>query len=188
MTTDFITVVTGLPRSGTSLMMQMLRARGLPILTDDARDADEHNPLGYFEYEPVKKLRSDSSWLDKAGGRVVKIVVPLIMHLPAGSYRVIFMERAMSEILASQTTMLEGLGRQGAGLTPERLGTIFGNQLSAAKQWLAARDDLRSQYFEYKDIVEGPAKASAALNAFLGGGLDEQAMAATVKPELYRQR
>ena len=84
--------------------------------------------------------------------------------------------------------MLEGLGRQGAGLTSERLGAIFGNQLSAAKQWLAARDDLRSQYFEYKDIVEGPAKASAALNAFLGGGLDEQAMAATVKPELYRQK
>ncbi len=131
MTTDFITVVTGLPRSGTSLMMQMLRA---------------------------------------------------------GSYRVIFMEHAMSENLASQTTMLEGLGRQGAGLTPERLGTIFGNQLSAAKQWLAARDYLRSQYFEYKDIVEGPAKASAALNAFLGDGLDEQSMAATVKPELYRQR
>jgi hypothetical protein len=110
MKSDFITVVSGLPRSGTSLMMQMLAAGGLPPLTDNLRDADESNPRGYFEFDPVKRLRSDRSWLDQARGHAVKIIHVLVRELPADGqfhYRLLLMKRPMEEILASQRALLE---------------------------------------------------------------------------------
>src|SRR3954454_2290996 len=102
---DFVTVVSGLPRSGTSLMMQMLSAGGLSALTDEKRTADESNPRGYFEYEPVKRLRADNTWLNEARGHVVKIIHLLLRELPTDgglTYRVIFMKRPLEQILASQ--------------------------------------------------------------------------------------
>ena len=94
----------------------------------------------------------------------------------------------MSEILASQAAMLEGLGKQGANLSPEKLGAIFEKQLAAARNWLQQREDLQWCCFDYKELIENPAGTSTALNTFLGGMFDEQAMAAAVRPELYRQR
>src|SRR6185295_16167693 len=114
---DFVTVVSGLPRSGTSLMMQMLSAGGMSALTDEKRTADESNPRGYFEFEPVKRLRADQAWLGEARGRVVKIIHLLLRELPADgrlAYRVIFMKRPLDEILASQRVMLEREGKKSA--------------------------------------------------------------------------
>jgi hypothetical protein len=100
---DYVTIVSGLPRSGTSLMMQMLAAGGIPALTDNLRPADESNPRGYFEFEPVKRLRSDRSWLDQARGHAVKIIHVLVRELPADGrfhYRLVLMKRPIEEILA----------------------------------------------------------------------------------------
>ena len=114
---DFITVVTGLPRSGTSLMMQMLAAGGIPPLTDYQRKPDESNPRGYFEFEPVKRLRADRSWLDQAHGRAIKVIHLLLRELPTDgiyNYRVILMKRSIKEVLASQRVMLDRQGKTGA--------------------------------------------------------------------------
>ncbi len=102
-----ITIVTGLPRSGTSLMMKMLEVGGIPPLTDRARVADEDNPKGYYEFERVKKLPQDTSWLPEAEGKAVKMVSMLLYDLPKDrAYKIIFMRRQMEEILASQKKML----------------------------------------------------------------------------------
>ncbi|HYH50718.1 MAG TPA: sulfotransferase family protein, partial [Acidimicrobiia bacterium] len=113
---DEIGIVSGLPRCGTSMMMAMLAAGGLPLLVDNVREADEDNPRGYYEFEAVKHMKEDTSWLADAGGKVVKMVSALLTDLPGGHpYRVVFMERNMAEILASQRTMLS---RQGHTVDP----------------------------------------------------------------------
>ncbi|HMO87189.1 MAG TPA: hypothetical protein PKC18_19950, partial [Lacipirellulaceae bacterium] len=130
---DFVTIVTGLPRSGTSMMMQMLIAGGLPALTDQQRQPDEDNPRGYFELDDAKRLgQGHVAWLPSAAGRCVKIVVPLIAHVPQGNYRVIVMERDLDEILQSQHAMLARSGKRGARLPPEQLKAILAKHLREA--------------------------------------------------------
>ena len=110
-----IIVVSGLPRSGTSLMMQMLAAGGVEVVTDHVRTADTDNPRGYYEFELVKKIKQDASWLPEARGKAVKMVSQLLYDLPAGEkYRIIFLERDLDEVLVSQEKMLERLGRTAA--------------------------------------------------------------------------
>ena len=129
MSDHFITIVSGLPRSGTSLMMQMLEAGGMELLTDGRRVPDEHNPRGYFEHEGVKHSRNDLSWLDHAAGKAVKVIHLLLLHLPAGrDYRVVFMERDIQEVIASQRAMLKQQGRTGAALSDAKLAEIFESQ------------------------------------------------------------
>src|SRR6478736_4419274 len=127
---DFVTVVSGLPRSGTSMMMQMLAAGGLPILTDNVRAPDESNPRGYLEYEAVKRLRTDHSWLQQARGHAVKIIHLLLRELPIDGrfqYRVLFVERPIAEIIESQQIMVGRAGK--AGADPLVLSKVFLNQL-----------------------------------------------------------
>ena len=138
MNPDFITVVSGLPRSGTSLMMQMLHAGGLPALTDGLRTADENNLRGYFEYEPVKRLRSDRSWLPQARGHAVKIIHLLLRELPLDGtlqYRIVFMQRPIEEVIASQHSMLAREGKAGADAAV--LKKAFEGQLAQLHAWLA---------------------------------------------------
>ena len=114
-----IIIVSGLPRCGTSLMMQMLVQGGFEAVTDHIRAADTDNPRGYYELEKVKKLKEDASWLPETRGKVVKMVSQLLFDLPAGErYRVIFMQRDLDEMLASQEKMLERLNRPAARETP----------------------------------------------------------------------
>ncbi len=189
MSDQTITIVSGLPRSGTSLMMQMVNAAGIPALTDHVRAQDEDNPRGYYELEAVKKTRTDHSWLEGATGRVVKLVHLLLYDLPPDhSYRVIFMRRRLSEVVRSQGVMLERRGTRGAQLTAEQLIKAFEGQIDKVQQWLAGQSSFQVHYVDYNKLVENPGPAVAAINAFLGGGLDEQAMLATVDPSLYRQR
>lgn len=185
---DAITVVSGLPRSGTSLMMQMLCAGGLDALQDDERAADDDNPRGYFELARVKALQRDASWIDEARGRVVKIVAPLLAHLPRDlPYQVIFMDRDLDEVLASQARMLERSGRAGANLERDRLATAFEREIERARAWLE-RAGIPTCRVPYAETVATPHDTAKRLAAFFGTPLDVDAMAAAVDPELYRQR
>jgi hypothetical protein len=186
---NFVTVVSGLPRSGTSLMMQMLQAGGMQLLTDNRRAPDEHNPRGYFEHEAVKHSHNDASWLDQAGGKAVKVVHLLLLHLPTDrDYRVIFMARNLEEIIASQRVMLSQQGRPRATLDDEALASIFRKQLALVRHGLAERPNFRVLDVNHSDVISQPAVTAGQINLFLGGELRVAYMAAAVDPTLYRQR
>ena len=185
---EIITVVSGLPRSGTSMMMQMLRAGGLTCLTAELREADISNPKGYFEFEKVKGLRADNSWRPEAKGKVIKIISHLLSCLPPElNYKIIFMERDLGEVLASQRKMLANQGRGEENLSDERLGQIFAQQLRQVRKMLADRQ-ISTLFLGYKDVLEDPVEISTQLQAFLGNNLDQQAMRDVVDRNLYRQR
>jgi hypothetical protein len=186
---DFITVVSGLPRSGTSLMMQMLQAGGVPALTDAVRSADPDNPRGYYELEAVKQLKTSKDWLSRAVGKSVKIVHMLLLELPVThNYRVVFMHRDLAEVVRSQAVMLERSGRPAASMTAQRLSHVYAGQIAMVRKWLDERKEFRVLGMQYADIVTAPAAKAAEVNSFLGGTLDVNAMAAAVDPSLYRNR
>lgn len=183
-----ITIVSGLPRSGTSLMMQMLSAGGLPALTDRRRAADDDNPRGYFEFERVKKTAQDPGWLAEAEGKAVKVISQLLETLPADrDYRVVFMLREMGEILASQREMLRRLGREPAA-DDAALAAAFESHLAKVRGQIDRRSRTGVLYVSYNELVKDPAGCARRVNAFLGGGLDEAAMVSAVDPALYRKR
>jgi LPS sulfotransferase NodH len=186
-----VTIVSGLPRSGTSMMMRMLAAGGMPLLTDDVRAADPDNPHGYFEYEPVKNTATDPSWLDRAEGKAVKMVYKLLYDLPPDRrYRVVFTQRALKEVVASQNAMLGRLGRanEAARFDVRSLVGTFAAEVAAIRSWLTAQPAFAVHFVNYNALLAEPAPAVAALVAFLGGGLDTVAMLAAIDPALYRQR
>ncbi len=184
-----ITVVSGLPRSGTSLMMNMLEAGGISPLVDNARAADEDNPRGYYEFERVKKLKQDQAWLPSARGKAVKVISALLAQLPAGeSYRVIFMQRNMAEILASQRRMLERRGEPADKISDAEMAALFERHLKQVTGWLAAQPNMTVMYVDYRRLIVSPQELVSAVNAFLGGWLDESKMAAAVDSTLYRNR
>ena len=187
-TNEFITVVSGLPRSGTSMLMQMLAIAGYPCLTDGVRKANADNPRGYFEYEKVKRLRRDCSWMPEAQGKAVKIIAQLIPFLPPQfSYRVIFVERDINEVLASQRQMLQRQGKSGGSLSDAQLGQIFERQVCEVQQMLTQRNipTLNVAYFA---ALHHPMQIAEKIQVFFGEDLDVCAMAAAVDPNLYRQR
>ena len=184
-----VTVVSGLPRSGTSLAMQMIHAGGIPALTDGQRTSDDSNPRGYFELERVKQLKQDKSWLDDAAGKVVKVIHLLLAELPDDRpYRVVFMQRDLREVVQSQATMLARSGRAGGQLAPERLIAVYEQQLNTVEQWLAARPNFSVLRVPYAQLVSDPSGVVPTVNAFLGGTLDEARMRAAVDPGLHRNR
>jgi hypothetical protein len=184
-----VIVVSGLPRSGTSLAMQMIHAGGVEAVTDGQRASDEDNPRGYFEFERVKQLRNDRTWLDGAEGKVVKVIHLLLTELPDDRpYRVVFMQRDLGEVVRSQATMLARSGRAGGQLAPERLMAVYAQQLAAVDAWLAARPNFQVLKVPYAQMVADPATHAAAVNRFLGGTLDETGMRAAVDPSLHRNR
>ena len=186
---DYITVVSGVPRSGTSLMMRMLEAGGIPALTDGLRQPDAYNPHGYFEYEPVKRLAGDSSWMEAARGRAVKIIHRLLPHLPPGfEYRVVFMERSLTEVFHSQREMLAARGHEAAQQQERRIVEALAEEVRAMKGWLASRPATSVLSVPYAGVVREPARWSGEVSRFLGGGLNEAAMAAIADPALYHQR
>jgi len=189
MARDLVTIVSGLPRSGTSMMMQMLEAGGLPALTDEIRKADDDNPKGYYEFEPVKKTKQDPSWLESARGKVVKIVYRLLYDLPAGySYRVVFMQRRIEEVLASQRLMLTRLGKEFNQADDAKLAELFRAQVKKCQDWLATRPNFATLAVDYNQLIATPRPQVERLAEFLGPGLDVDAMLHVVDPALYRQR
>ncbi|MHC4470604.1 MAG: hypothetical protein ACYTDY_03145 [Planctomycetota bacterium] len=186
---DVITVVSGLPRSGTSLMMKMLDAGGVPPLVDGIREADEDNPKGYFELEKVKKLAEDSSWLPEARGKVIKVISQLLYDLPTGyDFRVIFMRRNIDEILASQKKMLIRRGTlKDDGPSEAKMRDIMLKHVSQVLGWMDERG-MKHVEVSYNEMFTSPDEHILSVNELLGGGLDTEAMARTIDPELYRNR
>jgi hypothetical protein len=184
----FLTIVSGLPRSGTSLMMKMLEAGGLPVLVDNVREADVDNPQGYYEFEPVKALKADTSWVAPALGKAVKMVYLLLKDLPEGyEYRVLFMRRDLDEVLASQKAMLDRMGKP-APLDDARMGALFRDQLAKFDEWVKARPNFRVLDVPHRGLLTDARPILAEVDRFLGGGLDLDAMARVVDPTLYRNR
>ena len=184
-----ITVVSGLPRSGTSMVMQMLAAGGLEILTDGRRTADAHNPRGYLEFEPVKNLQRDNRWLREAQGKAVKIVAPLLTCLAAEyRYRVIYMERDLDEVIASQRTMLEGEGLPAARVSHESLKRVFDSQSRRLKQWLAQQPQIDALTLSHRETIADASGSATRIEDFLGVQLDREAMSRVVTGALYRSR
>jgi hypothetical protein len=186
-----IVVVSGLPRSGTSMAMKMLEAGGLPILADGIRSADVSNPKGYYEFEPVKELDKggDVAWLSAARGKAVKIISFLLTWLPERyDYRVIFMQRDLREVLASQNAMLAHRGEASGSVDDEQMRQLYEDHLQKVARFMANRSCFSTLTVAYRDVVERPRKAAGRIDEFLGGTLDVDRMAAVADPALYRNR
>ena len=182
-----IVIVSGLPRSGTSLMCQMIANAGIEVLTDRIREPDTDNPRGYFELEKVKTIKRDSSWLPEARGKAFKMVSQLLYDLPATErYRVVFMQRDLEEMLISQEKMLERLGRP---IAPRELvRKNFVGHLERLHEMLGRQPHIAVLRVEYRDLVERPAEMAEIVDEFLGRRCDVGRMAASVDPSLYRNR
>lgn len=186
---DYVVIVSGLPRSGTSMLMKAIHAGGIEPIIDHIRQADEDNPKGYYEFEPVKKTKEDASWLENAAGKVVKMVYRLLYDLPTDhSYRVIFTQRNLKEVLASQNKMLERSGNGGGGISDEQMESLFTAELGKCEKWLAERPNLKVLYINHRDMINDGLAQAQKINDFLDGGLDIDAMVAVVDPTLYRNR
>lgn len=182
-----IVVVSGLPRSGTSMLMGMLSAGGMPLLVDENRPADAHNPRGYFEYLPVKRMRSDATWMPLARGRAVKIISFLLPNLPTEeSYRIVYLARDLDEVLASQAAML-GEQAPDAG-TSEALRNAWRAAETAVSAWLGQRPDIAVLRVNHAAILAQPQAVALRIADFVGHGLDTARMAAWVDQNLHRQR
>jgi hypothetical protein len=186
---DFVTLVSGLPRSGTSMMMRMLEAGGLPVLADHLRTADEDNPEGYYEFERVKKIAHETAWLEDARGRVVKMISGLLKHLPPGySYKIVFMRRKLEEVLASQREMLVRRGKPADATGDARMAEFFANHLRRIETWLAEQPNVDVLYVSYNELMQDPEAHCGRVAQFLGLPLDASRMASVASKSLYRQR
>ena len=186
---NIIAIVSGLPRSGTSMMMKMLEAGGIEPLTDNIRTPDTDNPKGYYEFERVKKLPEDTGWLDDAKGRVVKVLAELVKHLPDGyDYRIIFIQRKLEEVIASQKKMLIQRGEDSDSVSDEELMMLFGKYLKILKNVIGKNPNMDVIYVSYNDILANPGENISKINNFLDGILDEQKMITAIDERLYRNR
>jgi hypothetical protein len=186
----FIPIISGLPRSGTSLMMTMLAAGGVEVWTDHLRIADDDNPVGYFELEDVKKLiNGEHSWLARSNGKAVKVISTLLPYLPDGyHYRIIFMRRPMQEVLASQRKMLINRGENPDKISDDQMAEMFEKNLQQSERWINSQPYATRIDINYRQLITHPRPLVTEINLFLGGGLDEEKMLGVINPSLYRQR
>lgn len=185
-----VVIVSGLPRSGTSMAMKMLEAGGMELVVDNVRTADEDNPKGYYEDERIKDLAEmdDRSWLEAARGKVIKVVSSLLNHLPeSNDYKVVFMRRNLNEVLASQTKMLERRG-EASHTEDDDLFKMYRAHLEKIEFQLRFRPNFETLYVDYAEAIRDPVSAARQIADFVGGDLDVDRMAAVVDGSLYRNR
>lgn len=186
-----IIVVSGLPRSGTSMMMSMLEAGGIETLTDNIRKADEDNTNGYYEFEKVKSLDkgADKSWLEEAKGKAIKIISALLKELPPTcSYKVIFMNRNLDEVMMSQAKMLAHRNVPSNVEEDDRVKAHFQNHLRQTRKWLSVQSNFDVLELNYKDVLDDPVHSARTLTRFLEKDLSIEKMVAAVNKQLYRNR
>ncbi|HKM46831.1 MAG TPA: hypothetical protein VJX69_04560 [Terriglobales bacterium] len=184
-----ITIVSGLPRSGTSLMMQMLDAGGLPVLSDGERKADTDNPRGYMEWERIKRLPKDPALIAEAEGKVVKVISQLILSLPSDhEYRIVFMQRPLPEVLKSQEEMLRRRGTSESNADTSAIEHAFQRHLIEVNKWLAGKANVRVSRVHYHRVLREPRVVAEEVAAFLQVPLDIEAMVRQVDGSLYRNR
>ena len=185
-----VVIVSGLPRSGTSMMMKMLEAGGLPIMTDQVRTADIDNPKGYYEYERVKDLEKepDKSYVRDGRGKALKVISWLLKDLPDdNNYDIVFMRRDIDEILASQAKMLERRGEEDQ-TDDAVMAEAYRNHIASVRINNRKKDNWRLIEVRYDEAIKDPRTAAVAVNAFLGGKLDVEKMTEVADPKLYRNR
>lgn len=180
-----ITIVSGLPRSGTSMMMQLLKHGGCELLTDNIRQNDENNPKGYYEYEKVKQLPTNSDWLNEAEDKVVKIISHFITFLPNNHhYKIIFMQRPIAEVLLSQQKML---GKD-IDTMPYGMEALFTKQLEQSKKYIINQSNMELLCVNYNDVIFNPEAELLKINDFLGKQLSINEMLKGVDVSLYRNK
>jgi hypothetical protein len=184
-----ITIVSGLPRSGTSLMMQMLVAGGMTPLADGERVADTDNPRGYLEWERIKQLPNDPGCIAEAEGKVVKAISKLLLSLPAGhEYRVVFMQRPLPEVIASQDQMLKRRGTYKDGIDPAIITAAFEKHLRDVFAWFDSKPYVKTLRVPYHEVLKQPEEIAEKIEQLLGVDLNVDAMIREVDPSLYRNR
>ena len=189
MKVQYITVVSGLPRSGTSLMSMMLEAGGMTVLTDNIRTADHDNPKGYYEFERVKKMpEGDFEWLEDTKGKAVKVIAALLQHLPAKyQYKVIYMHRNIDEIIKSQNKMLANLGK------PLHNDDILIKKLlmkhsESSRNWLDKQNNINVLDIDYNQLIINPVACLSEINKVLDFSLSIEKMQQSIDQKLYRNR
>jgi hypothetical protein len=184
-----ITIVSGLPRSGTSMMMKILEAGGLEVFTDNLRVPDEDNPKGYYELEQVKALKDgDDAWIKEAPGKVLKVISSLLEYLPASyKYKIVFMRREIVEILASQKQMLIRRGENSDG-DDQKMAEMFQEHLKRVRVWLANQPNMEILYVDYNALMADPTPEVKAVAEFLNLNENLDAMLAVPDKKLYRQK
>jgi hypothetical protein len=186
-----VIVVSGLPRSGTSMMMSMLEAGGIEVWLDGIRTADDQNPKGYYELERVKELDKglDKSWVREGRGRAVKVISSLLEHLPrTNNYRVLFMSRDIREVLESQSKMLEQRGQVDDAVSDAALQTFYETHLRKVKYFLANEPGFSALHVTYSDVLADAEAISQRISAFVGMNLNVANMTGVVDRQLYRNR
>jgi hypothetical protein len=184
-----VIIVSGLPRSGTSLMMQMLAAGGLPVLSDGKRKADTDNPKGYLEWERIKQLPKEPGIIAEAEGKVVKVISQLLLSLPAGhEYRVIFMQRPLPEVMKSQEEMLRRRGTYDSAADTSPIEHAFQRHLIEVNRWLAGKPGVQVMRVHYHRVLREAKTVAEEVAQFLGVPLDIAAMSQQVDGRLYRNR
>ena len=185
-----IIVISGLPRSGTSMMMKMLDAGGMPIAMDGVREADEDNPKGYYELERIKDLdkNKDKGWLAEMRGQAVKVISYLLKDLPQdNNYKIIFMERDIEEVVASQNKMMDRRNENNK-TSDEKMLLNYKNHLLRVHIMLRHHPGFETLTVSYSDTLKDPMQQAVNINRFLGGSLNVRKMAEVVDPNLYRNR
>ena len=186
---NFVTIVSGLPRSGTSMMMRMLEAGGISPVVDGERKANADNPMGYYEFEPVKALKEDSSWVADSTGQAVKVIYKLVYDLPNNvPYRIVFMQRDIEEVLSSQEKMMRRDGLDPDTIGRDLLFNLFQTDVMDFRRWAEVQGNIQIMYADYRRMVDEPEEMSRHIAEFLDQDLDIQAMASVVDPDLYRNR
>jgi hypothetical protein len=188
-----ITIVSGLPRSGTSLMMQMLEAGGMAVLSDGERQPDKDNPKGYLEWERIKQLKKDASVIAEAEGKVVKVISEFVQSLPAGhEYRIVFMQRPLPEILKSQDEMLRRRGNAdsiaSSSAETYAIEEFFQKHLLEMNKWVAGQENMKMLRVHYHRVLREPRPVAEEVAVFLQVPLDIDAMVKQVDGSLYRNR
>lgn len=186
---DSVVVVSGLPRSGTSLMMSMLEATGIEPMQDGIREADIDNPKGYYEYERVKKIKDDKAWLPDAKGKVVKMISRLLVELPGDfNFKVIWMRRNIDEIIASQKKMLVRLGTYDPSVKDDEIRRMLLRHVEKTLSWMNAQGNIEHLFVSYNKLMEDPKDEVKKLAKFLGEGAEADAMMERIDTDLYRNR
>ncbi len=186
---DSIIVVSGIPRSGTSMLMKMLSAGGLDVATDNLRKADRDNPKGYYEFEKVKELDNDAAWLEEMKGKGIKIISHLLQRLPLHlRYKIVFIKRDIREVLASQKKMYDRLQKAPDAVKDPVLARKFNVHLRKIDQWIRENGNIDCLYVQHRDVIRSPLERAREIQAFLDAPLDVDAMADVVTPDLYRNR
>ncbi|MCZ6769072.1 MAG: sulfotransferase [Acidobacteria bacterium] len=186
-----IIIVSGLPRSGTSMIMKMLKAGGITLLTDNIRKADQDNPQGYYELEKIKNLHreEDKSWIGDAKGKALKVISELLKELPSNSFfKLIFMDRDLEEVIISQNKMLIRRGEPSDPADNRKMMLLFEKHLRKVKNWIRQQSNFEVIFVDYKEVLEDPIGHAERIKDFLQRELDVKRMAGVVDKRLYRSR